>query len=69
MHLATARDQLEAEIWCNRLGDEGVRAMIRPGDATSFLGVSPYPTRVQVLEEDLERARKVLGNLPDEDSA
>lgn len=69
VHLATARDQLEAEIWCNRLTDEGVRAMIRPGDATSFLGVSPYPTRVQVLEEDFERARKVLENLPDEHPA
>ena len=63
VHLATAADQLEAEMWCNLLVGEGLSAMVRPGDATSFLGVSAYPTRVQVLESDLDRAKEVLGEL------
>ena len=66
VHLKTAQDQLEAEMWCGRLAEEGIRAMIKPGDAVSFLGVSPYPTRVQVLERDLERARETLGASLDE---
>ena len=58
--LATARDQLEAEMWCNLLVNEGVSAMVRPGDTSSFLGVHAHPTGVRVLEEDLQRARELL---------
>ena len=65
--LATARDQLEAEIWCNMLVQEGVSAMVRPGDTSSFLGVRPHPTGVRVLETDLDKARDLLAELtPDE---
>jgi hypothetical protein len=40
--------------------------MIRPSDAVSFLGVSAYGCRVQVMEEDLPRAREVLAEVSDE---
>jgi hypothetical protein len=35
--------------------------MIRPSDAVSFMGVSAVECRVMVAEEDLERAREILG--------
>ena len=65
VHLATAPDQITAEIWVDILRQEGVSAMIRPSDAVSFLGVSAVSCRVQTLDTDLQRARDVLG--PDAD--
>jgi hypothetical protein len=65
VHLATAPDQITAEIWVDILRQEGITAMIRPSDAVSFLGVSAVSCRVQTREEDLARAREVLG--PDAD--
>jgi Putative prokaryotic signal transducing protein len=60
VHLATAPDQLTAEMWVSILRDAGLSAMIRPSDAISFLGVSAYGCRVQVVEQDLEEARQLL---------
>jgi hypothetical protein len=60
VHLATAPDQLTAEMWVSILRDAGLSAMIRPSDAVSFLGVSAYGCRVQVVEQDLEEARQLL---------
>ncbi len=62
VHLATASDQLVAEVWVGMLRDAGLRAMIRPSDAVSFLGVSAYGCRVLTVDEDLEEAREVLGD-------
>ena len=50
-----------AQLWVGMLRDEGVQAMIRPSDAVSFMGVTALECRVQVVEEDLEKAREVLG--------
>ncbi|HEU0074193.1 MAG TPA: DUF2007 domain-containing protein [Dehalococcoidia bacterium] len=66
VHLATAPDQLTGEIWVSILRDAGLRAMIRPSDAVSFLGVTALGCRVQVMEEDVERAREVLSEVSDE---
>jgi len=65
VHLATAPDQITAEIWVSILRDAGVRAMIRASDAVSFLGVSAYGCRVQVPEADLARARDILPEATD----
>jgi hypothetical protein len=59
--VTTAPDQVTAEMWVAMLRDEGIPAMIRPSDAVSFLGVAGFGCRLQVREEDLERAREVLG--------
>ncbi len=64
--LITAPDQLTGEIWVSLLRDEGLRAMIRPTDAVSFLGVSALGCRVQVMQEDLEKAREVIAEISDE---
>ena len=60
VYLATATGQLEAEMWCNMLVEEGISAVIRPGDTETFLGVSSHPCRVLVAEEQLARAREVM---------
>ena len=61
VHLATAPDQITAEIWVSILRDAAIAAMIRPSDTISFLGVSPLGCRVQVEADDLERARVLIG--------
>jgi hypothetical protein len=58
--LATAPDQLVAEMWRGLLLEEGVPSHVDSGDRSSFLGVSAVPCRLMVAEEDLERAREVL---------
>ncbi len=62
VHLVTAPDQISGEIWVSILRNAGLRAMIRPSDAVSFLGVSAVGCRVQVMDDELERAREVLGD-------
>ncbi len=59
-HLVTAPDQITAEMWVHWLREDGVAAMIHPADTTSFLGVTGFGCRIQVQEEDLERARRLL---------
>lgn len=62
VHLATAPDQITAEIWIDILRQHGISATIRPSDAVSFMGLSTASCRIQTAEEDLERAREVLGD-------
>jgi hypothetical protein len=62
VHLATAPDQLTAELWLAILRDAGIAAMIHPSDAASYLGVAGFGCRLQVREDDLARAREVLGD-------
>ena len=58
--LTTAPDQLVAEMWREILVGEGISALVRAGDTASFMGVSNYPCRIMVQEDDQERAREVL---------
>ena len=60
VYLATAPDQLVAEMWRDLIVGEGIAALVRSGDTASFLGVSAYPCRVLVREDDYDRAKKVL---------
>jgi len=62
VHLAMAPNSTVAEMWIDILREEGLQAMIRPSDAVSFMGVTAVECRVLVVEEDLERAREVLGD-------
>jgi hypothetical protein len=65
-HLATAPDQVMAEMWVATLNDAGIAAMIRPSDAVSFLGTAGFGCRVQVRKQDLEQALELLGLEPEE---
>ena len=61
VYLTTAPDQLVAEMWLNLLRNEGVSAMIRPGDTMSnYMGVSTYPCRIMVHEDQVSEARELL---------
>jgi len=60
VYLATAPDQLVAEMWRELLNGEDVPAMVRQGDTSSFMGVSSYPCRLMVQENDVQRAKEVL---------
>jgi len=64
--IATAPDQLVAEMWRDMLIQEGIPARIDATDAVSFLGVSSLPCRVLVPEDHAERGREVLSahNIP-----
>ncbi len=62
-HLAVAPDQITADFWVQVLRDENITAMIHAADAVSFLGVSGFGCRVQVREEDLERAIEIVRGL------
>ncbi len=58
--LTTAPNQLTAEMWAKQLQDEGIPAILKPGDAVSFLGVSAMPCRLLVPEGRVGEARAVL---------
>ena len=60
VYLTTAPDQIVAEMWREILLGEGISALIRAGDTSSFMGVSNYPCRIMVDEDDQERAKEVL---------
>ena len=60
VYLATAPEQLQAEMWRDMLVAEGIPALVQSGDTTPFLGVSASPCRIMVAEDLLERAREVL---------
>jgi len=59
-YLITAPDQLIAEMWSELLSSYGVRARVQAGDTHSFLGVSAYPCRILVDEDDVDRARELM---------
>jgi hypothetical protein len=61
--LTAAPDQLTAEMWQDILRKQGVKAMVNPEDAISFMGVSSYPCRIMVAPADLKRAKEILASL------
>ena len=60
VYLVTAPDQLVAEMWRDLLNDRDIPVVIRSGDVSTFLGVTPYPCRLLVDEEFRERAIQIL---------
>ena len=58
--VATAPDQLVAEMWVELLRAQGIPAMVRPQDTASFLGLSTMACRVLVPREHLAEAALAL---------
>ena len=58
--LITAPDQLTAEMWKVLLVNNGVSAILRPQDTSSFLGVTSQPCALLVAEERVDEARAIL---------
>jgi len=65
--LTTAPDQLIAESWCGLIRAAGIECRLQPGDAVGFMGVSVFPVRLIVREEDIELAQSVLDSYVSED--
>jgi len=65
VYLATAPDQLTAEMWREILLDEGIPAMLESSDAVTFLGISPFPCRLMVSEDRLKEAEAILAEYID----
>jgi hypothetical protein len=63
VYLATARGQLEAEMWRDMLVAEGIPALVRQGDTSAFLGISAYPCGIMVAEDRLEHAKEIIDTL------
>jgi len=64
--LTTAPDQLTAEIWRDILLQNGIPAMVNPGDAMSFMGVSSFPCRIMVAYGYRKKAQEILASLQPE---
>jgi len=64
--LTTAPDQLTAEIWKDILIQNGIPAMVNPGDAISFMGVSSFPCRIMVAYGYRQKAKEILASLQPE---
>jgi len=60
--IATAPDQLTAEIWREIVRQAGITCELGPGDVTSFLGLSQLPVRLMTSEADADNARSVLAS-------
>ena len=60
VHVATAPDQLSAEMWVELLRGQGIPAMIRAQDTVSFLGLSGMACQVLVPREHLAEAALAL---------
>lgn len=61
--VVAAGSQLDAEAMRGLLDGWGIPAQILPGDAVSFLGVSPFPCRLAVPAPRAAEARAVLDGL------
>ena len=62
--LATAPNQIVAELWIGALRGEGVSAVMDIRDTMSFLGVSNWPVRLLVQESRLAEATAILKDFP-----
>ena len=58
--LTTAPDQLTAEMWRDLLLGEGIPAMVRGGDTSSYFGITPFPRPILVDESLESEARQAL---------
>jgi hypothetical protein len=65
--LATAPDQLTAEMWLGVLREYDIPAVISPGDTSSFMGISPFPCRLMVIGDYLKQAQEILASLKPEE--
>jgi len=58
--LATAPSMIVAEMWRDLLGDYGIAALIRPGDAFYLFGAAGQACQVFVPAARLAEARELL---------
>lgn len=64
VHIATAPNELEAQLWKGILEDNGIYSMVRTTESLN-LYISPMSLKheLYVLEPDEENARNILGDI------
>jgi len=64
VHIATAPNELEAQLWKGILEDNGIYSMVRTTESLN-LYISPMSLQheLYVLESDEENARNILGDI------
>lgn len=61
--LATASNQIEAELWQAVLAEHGIPTVLEAGDVQSYLGVAPTPVRLRVRRQQRDDAAQILAAL------
>lgn len=61
--IATAPDQLTAEMWQQLMWQEGIPAILDPHDAISFMGVASTPVRLKAPADLAVKAQEVLAGV------
>ena len=67
-YLATAPNQVVAEMWRDMLVQNGIPAMLQPHDIASYYGVMAQPVRVMDAKGKLDVARAMLEGWEDVES-
>jgi hypothetical protein len=64
VHIATAPNEIEAQLWKGILEDNGIYSMVRTTESLN-LYISPMSLKheLYVLESDEEQARNILGDI------
>lgn len=67
IHIATAQNEIEAQLWKGILEDNGIYSMARTAESLN-LYLSPMSLKYQlyVLEPDVEKAMEILGDIREE---
>ncbi|MBI4305776.1 MAG: hypothetical protein HY678_05600 [Chloroflexi bacterium] len=64
--IATAPDQLTAEMWREIVRQAGIRCELRPSDTASYMGLSRIPVRLISPDEEAGRAQEALSAVLEE---
>ena len=66
-HLASARNEIEAQLWAGVLADNGIHCLIKRGTALdsffSILTPVNVPCEIYVLASEADAARQILQDL------
>ena len=62
--LASAPNEIEADLWKGILEDNGIHSMIKvPGSLNIYMPPMSLKHELYVLEQDVEKAREILGEI------
>jgi hypothetical protein len=62
--LASAPNEIEAELWKGILEDNGIHSMIKvPGSLNIYMPSIALKHELYVLEQEVEKAREILGEI------
>jgi hypothetical protein len=67
VHIATAPNEVVAQMWAEILEDDGIHCLMKMGTAaTDFLSLLTrmgVPTEIHVLASEAQKAEEILGSL------